>query len=78
MWTDAAADAARCQGSGEPGRPAERLPDGYPEGRALCERCLRFIDLEAENRLVKHDTADETETDAEAARRREWFNAHGW
>jgi len=78
MWADAGSDPARCPGSGDPGRPAERLSDGYPDGRALCERCLRFIELDAEDRLVEHDTADETETDAETARRREWLNVHGW
>ena len=78
MWSDAASDVPRCLGSDTAGVPAEPLPDGYPDGRALCERCLRFIALDAENRLVEHDTTDPAETDAESARRREWFNLHGW
>jgi len=78
MWTDASADSPRCPGSGEPGRPAPLLPDGYPAGRALCPACLRFVTLDEAGRLLPHDTSDETETDAEAERRREWFNVHGW
>lgn len=78
MWTDAAADAARCPGSGEPGTPAALLDDGFPEGRALCGACLRFIRLDTEERLIEHDTSDEAESDSEAQSRREWFNAHGW
>lgn len=78
MWTDAAADPPRCPGSGEPGEPAARLPDGYPHGRAVCRRCQRFVALDEAGRLVEHDTTDALETDAEASRRREWFNLHGW
>lgn len=78
MWTDAGADALRCLGSGESGEPAAALADGYPDGRALCPVCLRFVPLDDAGRLVEHDTTDETETDAEARRRGEWFNAHGW
>jgi hypothetical protein len=40
--------------------------------------CHRFVALDADARLVPHDTTDETETDAETRRRQEWFNAHGW
>ena len=78
MWTDAGADALRCAGSGEPGEPATPLPDGYPGGRALCPVCLRFVPLDDAGGLVEHDTTDGTETDAEARRRGEWFNTHGW
>lgn len=78
MWTDAAADALRCPGSGEPGEPAATLADGYPNGRALCPVCLRFVALDDAGRLIEHDTTDETETDAEARRRGDWFNVHGW
>ncbi|MGO4595054.1 hypothetical protein AB4Z18_14660 [Leifsonia sp. 2TAF2] len=78
MWNDTSADPPRCPGSGEPGTPAQTLPDGFPDGRALCERCLRFIDLDAIGRLAEHDTTDATETDADALRAREWFNTHGW
>ncbi len=78
MWTDAGADAPRCAGSGTRGEPAATLPDGYPHGRALCEVCLRFVPLDRAGRLDTHDTADPSETDAEAARRREWFNTRGW
>ncbi|KQP71633.1 hypothetical protein ASF40_07780 [Microbacterium sp. Leaf288] len=78
MWSDAGADPAHCSGSGEPGEPAAPLDDGFPDGRALCPVCLRFIPLDADSRLLAHDTADETETDVEASRRRDWLNAHGW
>ena len=78
MWTDAGADAPRCRGSGEPGEPAANLADGYPHGRALCPMCLRFVPLDDAGALVEHDTTDATETDAEARRRGEWFNGHGW
>ena len=78
MWTDAAADPLRCAGSGAPGEPAAPLPDGYPGGRALCEICLRFVDLDAAGSLVEHDTTDATETEDETTHRREWLNVHGW
>jgi hypothetical protein len=78
MWTDAAADAPRCPGSGQPGSPAPPLADGYPHGWALCARCLRFVPLDGDGRLHEHDTFDAAETDAEAGRRHEWFNVNGW
>ena len=78
MWTDAAADPARCPGSDQPGEPAARLEDGFPDGRALCPVCLRFVELDADSRLTEHDTSDAGETDAETRRRRDWFNEHGW
>jgi hypothetical protein len=78
MWTDAAADPARCPGSDQPGEPAARLEDGFPDGRALCPVCLRFVELDADSRLTEHDTSDAGETDAETRRRRDWFNIHGW
>jgi hypothetical protein len=78
MWNDTTADPPRCAGSGEHATPARTLPGGFPHGRALCARCLRFIDLDADGRLVEHDTTDAAETDADAARAREWFNTHGW
>lgn len=78
MWTDAAADPPRCPGSDDPADPAPALPDGYPDGRALCAVCHRFIALDDAGRLEAHDTSDATETDAEASRRREWLNTHGW
>ena len=74
MWTDAGADPARCPGSGAPADPAPPLPNGFPGGRALCESCLEFVELE-DGRLAEHDTSG-AETDD--ANRREWFNAHGW
>ncbi|MFI8633291.1 hypothetical protein ACIGEP_11900 [Microbacterium sp. NPDC077663] len=77
MWTDAAADPARCAGSGEPGEPAAALSDGWPHGRALCLVCHRFIPLE-DGVLAEHDTSDRDESDAETAHRREWLNTHGW
>ena len=77
MWTDASADPPRCPGSGEPGAPATRLADGYPQGRALCSRCQRFVPLDSTGGLVEHDTTDALETDAEATRRREWFTGPG-
>lgn len=78
MWTDAGADAARCTASGEPGSPARRLDDGWPDGRALCPVCQRFVDLDTGGRLITHDTSDPAETEPEAERRREWFNTFGW
>lgn len=78
LWSDVSADPPRCPGSGTPGLPAATLPDGFPEGRAACDRCQRFVALDAEGRLVDHDTTDPAETDDEIARRREWFNVHGW
>ncbi|MDQ1126217.1 hypothetical protein QE428_001250 [Microbacterium sp. SORGH_AS 505] len=77
MWTDAAADPSRCPGSGEPGSSAATLADGWPHGRALCPACHRFVPLEG-GLLAEHATSDEDETDAEASRRREWLNTHGW
>lgn len=77
MWTDAAADPSRCPGSGRPGEPAAPLDDGWPQGRALCPVCHRFLPLEA-GLLAEHTTFDEGETDAEASHRREWLNTHGW
>jgi hypothetical protein len=78
MWTDAAADPARCPGSGGPDAPAARLADGFPDGRALCPVCLRFVALTEDGRRVEHDTTDAAETATEARSRREWFNTHGW
>ncbi len=78
MWSDAGADPARCSGSGAPGAPAAALADGFPDGRALCGVCLRFVPLDDTGHVVEHDTTDPAETDAEAERRREWFNVHGW
>lgn len=78
MWTDATADSARCPGSGEPGAPVAVLPNGFPHGRALCERCLRFVALDAAGNLAEHDTTDAAETDTELVDRRDWFNTHGW
>jgi len=78
MWSDLQADAARCPGSGEPGVPAQTLPDGFPDGRALCDVCHRFIALDPGGRKVEHDTADPGESDAEVVHRREWFNTFGW
>ncbi|MFE7845201.1 hypothetical protein ACFUTX_08420 [Microbacterium sp. NPDC057407] len=77
MWTDAAADPPRCPGSGAPGHAAAPLPDGFPHGRALCRRCLRFVPLDTAGNLVEHETSDPKESDIEAERRREWFNTAG-
>jgi hypothetical protein len=76
MWADAAADLPRCSGSGAPGAPAATLPDGFPEGRALCPTCLRFVPLDEVGRLVQHDTSDPAENDSEIVQRRSWFNTH--
>ena len=78
MWSDAGADPLRCPGSGEPGAPAATLDDGFPGGRAACPHCRRFVDLDADGRLVEHDTTDPVESDEEAAHRRAWFNTFGW
>lgn len=78
MWSDAASDPARCDGSGVAAGPAAALADGYPHGRALCPWCARFVALDPSGRLEPHDASDESEPDAEIARRREWMNLHGW
>lgn len=78
MWSDAGEDPARCSGSGASAAPAAPLADGYPGGRALCEICLRFVPLDDAGRVLEHDTSDPEEADADARRRREWFNVHGW
>lgn len=76
MWSDASADPPRCPGSGEPGVAAPPLPGGFPHGRALCRRCLRFVELD-DGRLTTHDTSDPDETAEDAALRQEWFNRAG-
>ena len=78
MWTDAAADPSLCASSHAPGTPSAALEDGWPDGRALCPLCHRFIPLEADRVLAEHDTSDPAEPDAEASHRREWLNTHGW
>lgn len=78
MWTDAAADAPRCPGSGGTAAPATPLPDGYPDGRALCPHCHRFVRLDSGERLAEHDTTDPAETPDEARRRQDWLNTNGW
>jgi|GEM_PF-119375 len=78
LWSDAGSDPARCAGSGQPGEPAATLPDGYPDGRALCPRCQRFVTLDGDGHLAPHDASDDGESDAEIARRRAWLNTHGW
>lgn len=78
MWTDAAADPARCPGSGAVAPPAAPLPDGFPHGRALCPTCLRFLPLDGDGLIEEHETSDPDETPAEAGQRREWLNRHGW
>ena len=74
MWTDAAADAARCPGSGAPGTPATTLSNGFPYGRALCGVCLGFVALDPDGRLEGHDTG----SPASDVDRADWFNTHGW
>ncbi len=76
MWADPASDPLRCPGSGEPAVAAATLPDGYPDGRALCPHCLRLVALD-DGRLEPHDASDEAEPDTEIARRREWMNQLG-
>ena len=78
LWSELGADPLHCPGSGEPGTSAETLPDGFPDGRALCSHCLRFIALDPAGRLVDHDTSDPHETDSEIEHVREWMNTHGW
>ncbi|WP_284530318.1 hypothetical protein [Microbacterium sp. T2.11-28] len=78
MWSDLGSDPARCDGSGSPAVPAAPRADGYPHGRALCERCQRFVVLDEAGRLEPHDASDAGEPDDEIARRREWLNEHGW
>lgn len=77
MWTDASADPPRCPGSGGAAGPADPSPDGWPHGRALCPRCLRFVPLE-DGRLIEHETASADDTPGEVERRNTWLNEHGW
>lgn len=77
MWADAGADAPRCAGSGAPAAAAPALTNGFPGGRALCEKCLGFVALDGGYRLVEHDTSS-PEAGQEAADRAEWFNTFGW
>ena len=70
MWSDAGADPAHCPGSGDPAAPAVTLANGFPWGRALCERCHEFVELR-DGRLADHRTSS-AETDDE--NRRAWFN----
>ncbi len=77
MWSERDADPPRCPGSGAPGRPAARDADGYPGGRGLCAECGAFVDVVA-GALAEHDAWRGDATRAEADRRREWFNTHGW
>lgn len=77
MWREADADPPRCPGSGRPAEPATTLADGFPDGRALCAVCLGFVPL-VHAHLVEHDAWRGADAPTESARRREWFNAHGW
>jgi hypothetical protein len=77
MWSERDADPPHCPGSGRPAEPAAALPDGWPDGRALCDVCWGFEDVRA-GMLAEHDSWRGDATRAEADRRREWFNAHGW
>lgn len=77
MWSERDADDPRCPGSGTAGEPAPLADDGYPDGRALCPVCWAFVELH-DGRLSEHDTWRGDPTRAEADRRRDWFNAHGW
>ncbi|MGZ0710532.1 hypothetical protein ACWPKO_19560 (plasmid) [Coraliomargarita sp. W4R53] len=76
LWTDAAADEPRCAGSLSWGVPAAPLADGYPNGRALCSVCHRFVEL-SDGKLLEHDTSNPAESGADYTRRREWLNTHG-
>jgi hypothetical protein len=78
MWSDRQADPAQCPGSGRPATAAAELPDGFPQGRALCETCLAFVRLTEDGRLWNHDSFRSARTDAERLDRAQWFNTHGW
>lgn len=78
MWSDVQADAPRCPGSGSAATPAPTLADGFPDGRALCPVCWAFAPLTDDGVLAEHDSWRGDATRADADRRREWFNAHGW
>ncbi len=82
MWSDAQADPPACPGGGAPASPASPLPDGFPHGLALCRVCHGFVPLteavddgRAQSVLAPHAAFTGT---ADARRRAEWFNAHGW
>jgi hypothetical protein len=77
MWSERDADPPRCPGSGLPARPAPVLDDGFPDGRALCDVCFAFVELDRGLR-AEHDSWRGDATRAEGDRRREWFNTHGW
>jgi hypothetical protein len=77
LWGERDADPPGCPGSGEPGESAALLDDGFPGGLALCPVCFGFVAL-ADGRLAAHDTWRGDDSVAEADRRRDWFNTHGW
>jgi len=77
LWSDAGAEPPRCTGSGAPAAAAATLASGFPDGRALCETCLGFVALDAEGRLIEHDTWN-AEAEADAGERADWFNTFGW
>lgn len=77
MWSDREADAAACPGAGTAAEPARALPDGLPEGRALCPECWGFVPLTG-GLLAPHDAFRGAVDDIEAADRAAWFNEHGW
>lgn len=78
LWTDLQADPPACSAGGLAAEPARELPDGFPDGRAVCPVCWAFVPLDDGGRLSPHDTWRGDATRDEADRRREWFNAHGW
>lgn len=78
LWSDRQADPALCPLSGHPAHPAPTLADGFPAGRALCERCLAFVRVSEDGRLWNHDSFRGARTASEADQRSEWFNSFGW
>ena len=78
LWSDREADPAQCPASGRPASPAVELPNGFPDGRALCETCLAFVRLTADGTLWNHDSFRGARSEAERVDRADWFNIHGW
>ncbi|MDN8548537.1 hypothetical protein PUW81_005395 [Microbacterium sp. NM3R9] len=57
--------------------PAPQLPNGFPDGRALCPVCSDFAMLR-DGVIAPHDAYRGTSDPAEAADRAAWFNHVGW
>jgi hypothetical protein len=78
LWTELDADPPTCPGGGLAATAAPALADGFPDGRALCPVCTRFVAVRRDGTLPRHRSWRGAASRDEEARRREWFNAFGW